>query len=119
MNAGSARLHDLNKLEEALEDVIDAFDRTHPAGSTIAKRKADFSPIAYRIQTLKFRADGVAPFLGENIDRIDTHYRVLFRIAPTNGHSPEQHLAWAESATRVIRREIGRLKNSAGLSETV
>ncbi len=107
------------KLQAALEGVIDAFDRTRVIGSTKQKREQEFAPVTYKIETLHFLTNSLAPYLWEYVDRIETHYRAMCRLSPTNGHSFEQHRSWAESAIRVIRREIDRLKDSQGAPKSL
>ena len=103
-----------NRLSEvylAIEDVIKTFSDTHIIGSTKEKRKVAFAPVQRKIEQLRFIASSEAPYIWEGIHKLEEHYKAVFRITVTNGHTANQHLAWAESAIRGIRRELHSFEN--------
>jgi hypothetical protein len=101
----------MNELIELLDDLVKTFETTPSTASTKDQRKKAFAPIASKMGMLRLRATEHAPFIIEYIYKLEWHYSAFFHIKPTNGHSEEQHLQWANSAIRVIRRQL-RSQNS-------
>ena len=95
-------------IENVLNEIVDLFDRIHPIGNK-AQRKITFQPVAYKIQQLEFLVGEIMPYMLENARRVKTHYGAAFGVETTNGHSFEQHMAWANSAIFRIRAELKKI----------
>lgn len=97
-------------ISSKLNEIVDLFDRITIVGNK-AQRKAAFQPVEYRIQHLEFLISDVMPHMLENARRIKTHYGAAIGIEPTNGHSCEQHMQWADRAIIRIRMELKKVEN--------
>lgn len=101
----------LSKILLALDETIETFHATHPPDNNKTARKKSFEPIEQKIRHLEFLIREHVPYLWENIERIRTHYGAVFKISKNDDHSIDQHLLWADSAIRVIRRNIRARRN--------
>jgi hypothetical protein len=48
--------------------------------------------------------------MGQYVDKLTTHLSGALATRPTSGNSPEQHQMWADSAIRVLKRELGTIQ---------
>lgn len=106
----------MQEIETALADLIQVFTNTPVTGKNKAERTHAFVPIAQKIEKLKWLAFEAAPSIEEGIYKLEQSYKACFRITETNGHGHEQHLLYAESAIRSIKRQLGSIKKATSLS---
>jgi hypothetical protein len=99
-----------NRALELLEEAIDQYSRLHPIGNRVS-REAAFHPVQCRIDNIRQIVALDRYDLFQYLDSLRTHWLGALATRTTLGNSPEKHRIWAESAIRVLKRNLNQLED--------